>query len=517
MDAATDKPLSFYRPHEYLDEFNLTLCLPNCVLPLIIKNSSLISFKDKGMKVSTVTKRSKRSKVSSMQSRARDSRERISSKLRVDATKAQSRLLKNHAYYSNMKKNLWDHQPFFCKKQLKLYHNRVKRIEEETKLREDIKKEREEKKQKTEERVRLKTMKWEARERRDKRVLERLALQKMSSQFIGDQDSSVRRKVRMMNSRTAMGLARAKSVRQSMKFLKKSGCDWNDYRGKVQKYLDMELTSKVLDGEDLAVHMINERIDDYLESKQVDQKYREYIKSEIIKLRNSSKSSLLSQKYRKKSKDKLKGKKKRYPVSNRKVTRSGSMPIHDDGRSFKLYDFSAKTHKNLFKRPRTAQIRSSEHSKYHSSNLENEISTKVITDKDRARRIDYCEEFRNLEIRDAGARSNLVRSNLYIQKLRNSTDLAKLTDQKKLKNKGRKALGIGIKRCQSAKLTGGGLKNKGKKVLWKKQKRPFDKEFMSLEAQKQSHVKPFVKDRIENYDNVKEMDQKNVRAFFLFF
>lgn len=441
-------------------------------------------------------------KINKMQSQAESVKEEQENEEKIKKTKNKNIFLKNKEYYPQNFENLWNKKGRFSQKHLKFYHipNDASNKKYNQNLQRQI--------------LRDKTLKFELKKKRflenqaesketfKKRILERTALQKVSNQYVADINKSAVNQLKMLNNSTTFDLARAKTRPNSAMFLKKPGFSWNDYRKKDDKYVNSEFTSKVIDGEDMAVKMINNRIDDQIRAQ-----------SMILERKKKFRLNEMDKRKDKSNEKNSSGNNSEFKIKNKNSLKRSQSEINYK----KEEKFDIKVEEVC-----------REFGNYHEEMLQDEgNSGKKLALK----RIDYYEEFRNMPIRDTRARSALIKDNNYIEKIKKESEFASepLTSKRKIKGRKEKkklffgkSLDIkkkGEKNRESGQIirpyTAQSLKGRGK---YTKNKPPFLRKYMSKEAEYRENIKPILKDRIEDNDIVNPLNLKNVKSlFFLIF
>lgn len=426
--------------------------------------------------------------------------------------------LKDKKFYSQKSENLWHNKNLFSKKQLKLYHvpndtsnkkfkknfNNIfmkeKALENENKRR------------------RLQNLKDESKLLRKKRAMERTALQKLSNQHVADKDKSPLNHVQMLSRATTVNLARSKTRPVSANYLRKPGCGWNNYKQKSSKFLQTEFTDKVIQGEDRAVQMINNRINDQIKAQSmILEKRNLFRKGEMDKMR------------------KIKQRGKRVKVSRclersqtgRKSSRRGKGK-NQKGKGILIKSTTllkrskSQNDKPLLKNDKMVKEICTKFGNFHEAKIrEEQLDTKRL----HLNRIDHYEEFRNMPIRDARARSILIPDNNFVRRFTDVSKFASEPVEKKHRLSGRKQkiesvmkndsngkLRFSKKGDRSARARKirpySSVDVKRRRTLYGKT--PFKRKFMSKDAMYRSQMKPIERDSVDNDDIVNPLNTKNV-------
>ena len=485
-------------------------------------------------------------KVNDMQSRIKEVTDKNSSQEFIREKEEENRLKKDRIFYSNHNQNLWDFKPWFCKKQLKLYHDRVKTINDRYETKMTSRSKREAKHRENLKRFTMSQKKAEAKQRLLGRRMERLALQKVSGQYVGNTEKPQAEDLTRIES---ANMARRRFKKSTDLYLRKSDNSWSDYRDKSAKHIESEFTPAVLEGEDKAVKMINKRIDDNRDAQEFMRKNRRKQHDQLIRNRklisrsNYQKKLGLSRKIHHKIRPQTAMKRKgNQIVSDAKMnTRRSSLPAKErensklmviengEGSGKKLKQSESqivlptsirgmksetdsgylgkgwkdidgfgisRTKSNLFYRP----------------NLALEPSSKVYTKMDKARRIDYCEEFRGMPVRDAGARAYLVGDdNRFLSRIRTGSEYGRLIrGNKRERAKGRKSSDVGLRRVHSAQKGARSESQTKRRFNRSAKKRPYDKYYLSRQTQAKAELRPMRRDSVCDTNNLESLENETV-------
>lgn len=436
-------------------------------------------------------------KINKFQSQVESVMEQQSSKKRLESANSENIFLKNQNYFPQNSQNLWNYKQRFSQKQLKLYHipndlssqncnEKMGRKMLRTKNQNFLRKKRE-----------LMEKKEEKQDLRQRRVMERTALQKMSKQFVVDSDKSALNQLKMLSRATTADLARTKSRPGSAVYLNKRGCIWNNYQNKNHKYVKNEFTKKVIEGEERAVKMINSRIEDQLVAQSLALSSKKKFRDERLgRLRNRSclpgneETSQEMKPILKKSESA-----KKFKIKGMKKSKSQICSLDNTPLLFETCKKFGNFHEILIRK--------------------GEKNKKRIAMK----RIDYYEEFRNMPIRDVRVRSALVKDNSLVNELKNGSEFASNSDSKKgkIQRKNKNPKFFGRKTSRSDRRIDGKVRLMTSEDRFRRRKLyksvPFKKKFMSQEAKRRSEIKPILKDRIENQDIIEPLNLKEVKFF----